>query len=642
MEQVKKMASQPEIMERRRLIHEQIKLTKLNKLTVKQGDQNVTLNLKVDLLDPSIPIADKVLGMLEAYISKQQTVQPVNQVQPAPESPKHDAPEPVRTVEEPRPPVAMAKVDDQTLDVNNASEESNICRLCGQKCPTERSLYEHVSRIHGGKSSAAPGGPRGREEFDTGSNDESEDPMHLNEDDESNLSSSSDHAHKTSAKSRHQTQKRLNVAIRVAKVAYLNNKLDTNPYSPALKTPDLFFPNGFRGNFFSQERLPLRSCSIKMKLSDALDLAEPVPKVPKLSTEPEMSLKEELESHLINRVEFSQLNCLERNISEFVSTNRLDRTRVIPSDKEIRDFFKSLITYIPLNETTRLGDLIKRNESNSCLDSPAKARLLNRIHELILDAKQFGITVYDLKKVLPEKTASIDLIKSQLSLLTENNLVLAVGVTERVYVAFEFKEHWVIKSYKNLKGRGTSRSMSLDTTEEEDEALDPLDQDETSQEPVSTSPKRSLRRYQSSSKVDTDTTAADQSHLSGQCKQVCLVPRPWRYIDGLLNRPVLKRMLESIVLHLKTYPSSTLESLSGHFSPALQPIMTLELVEMLERLKCVEKIVLKAENECNLFSDFTNGSSRSQDDQQVDGNELMCFTCTQESIFILKKLFPND
>ena len=59
-------------MERRKQIYEKIKDTKLNKLTVKQGDANVVLNLKVDLLDPKVDIGEKVLLMLENFAIQQQ------------------------------------------------------------------------------------------------------------------------------------------------------------------------------------------------------------------------------------------------------------------------------------------------------------------------------------------------------------------------------------------------------------------------------------------------------------------------------------------------------------------------------------------------------------------------------------------
>ena len=68
-----------------------------------------------------------------------------------------------------------------------------------------------------------------------------------------------------------------NVAIRVAKVAYYNSKIGHSQAATSSSVPtnqsntnafkSAIFTNGIRGNFFSQERLPLRSCKIKMKLT---------------------------------------------------------------------------------------------------------------------------------------------------------------------------------------------------------------------------------------------------------------------------------------------------------------------------------------------------------------------------------------
>lgn len=46
--------------------------------------------------------------------------------------------------------------------------------------------------------------------------------------------------------------------------------------------------------------------------------------------------------------------------------------------------------------------------------------------------------------------------KELLQILIRNFFILSVGVVDRVYVAHQFKQHWVIQSIKNNKGRGTS------------------------------------------------------------------------------------------------------------------------------------------------------------------------------------------
>ena len=133
----------------------------------------------------------------------------------------------------------------------------------------------------------------------------------------------------------------------------------------------------------------------------------------------------------------------------------------------------------------------------------------------------------------------------------------------------------------------------------------------------------------------------DKVGTSNQYRTVCLVPRPWRYIDGLLNRQVLEKMLETLIIHLKCYPNSTLDKIAEHFCPVLQPIMTLELLEMLESLRLVVRTVLVSEQACSLFSDFQNKSEILEDLNLVEGNETFTYYCKQKSIFTIKKIFQR-
>lgn len=187
--------------------------------------------------------------------------------------------------------------------VNEESKKEISCRLCKLKCSNGRSLHEHVTRLHGGKglvsqqfisklkSSQMINNEEDVESVDNNNSGTSE--LDFDEIDNSFLSSIPDSAvkkpvHKadssmasTSFSFRKKLPIRLsknisdipppNVAIRVAKVAYYNHKASfccsTNPFKSAI-----FSNGGIRGNFFSQERLPLRSCKIKMKITSPSNL----------------------------------------------------------------------------------------------------------------------------------------------------------------------------------------------------------------------------------------------------------------------------------------------------------------------------------------------------------------------------------
>jgi hypothetical protein len=429
-----------------------------------------------------------------------------------------------------------------------------------------------------------------------------------------------------------------NVAIRVAKVAYYNSKIghsqttsnvppttqsNTNAFKSAI-----FTNGGIRGNFFSQERLPLRSCKIKMKLTPSCD-----------------NLPVEIEEN-DNFLSYSNVlkvfKPIDRNttITFQATVSHADTDDDTLTDQEVREFYKSLLVYIPLNTSTdviRLDDLIKLSQDSqeNILSNELLVDSLRLIHEIVRDSKQFGISLYDLKKnyinqINSEVCLKMNMIIVLLQLLIDNYLVLAVGVVKRVYVAHEFKQHWVIESCKNQKGRGNS--ILFENEKKNEISEEEMDQVENSNSIGS--------RKRNSIKLADD--GGNGSSFQKNYKPICLVPRPWRYIDGILNRPALQRMFETILIYLKSNPGANFDTIAEHFCPVLQPIMTLELLEMLEKCKCLSKLYLKKETTCDLFTDFQNSSTRVINDEDMDGDEMAYYYCKPNSIFTIKKLFQSS
>ncbi|RNA44784.1 General transcription factor 3C polypeptide [Brachionus plicatilis] len=621
-------------MERRRAIFERIKETKLNKLTIKQGEINVKLNLKKDLIDPNVEINEKALEMLEAYAEKNaqlgtnesqnsdrtfcrelnQTSVETDSIEEFPQLTK-DQKQNTGTFVDNSPKINASTSNElascqETQEKEGENKKEHKCRLCKLKISSERALHEHVSRIHGGKGIFSVPSKKDCLKINEQFGDEDYDSSDINDlesQDEAYLSSSSE-------TKRRKTNKpmlpRPNVAIRVAKVAYYNSKGTINSHNPFKSS--IFKNGGLRGNFFSQERLPLRSCKIKMKITS------------NISKDEGPSDQFLMNIHEIIKSEYPEPN---KTITLQSSWQDHATNDHVLTETEIKEFFKALLDYIPLNSTVRLEDLIKENElvlrdiGQHCgLDVSEIVRL---IFEIILATKQFGINLFDLKreanckiKKIYYKQIKMIVLKKILKILTDNHIVLAVGVIERVYVANEFKKHWVIESFKSLRGRGNrdDEDCSNDNQNDHENELQDTTMDKRAKETNA-----SLKNF----------------------KPICIIPRPWRYIDGLLNRPVLKKMLESIILFLKTNPNASFSSISSHFCPVLQPIMTLELLEMLEHLKCVKKLTLKNENLCDLFSDFNNGSTKIDQIDDMQGDEIHNYYLTQNSIFNIKKIFPN-
>ena len=351
-----------------------------------------------------------------------------------------------RVEEEPPPPPSVILFQPNNPITN--TDYSFLCRICLTKCPHERALHDHVTRIHGGsdyrrKHCQFLNNNNSSLLYDDTNSDTNDD---LNSSINSNTPVNNSKLmnkkfkllHEKQKKHKQQAKKLLlsttspkpNVAIRVAKVAYYNNKNSLNASNNSSK----IFVNGIRGNFFSQERLPLKSCKIKIGIDD---------------TEQKNTLK--------------------------FSAN------------EINKFFRSLLAYIP-NEILSLEDLIQQNRSLN----ESKTVLLNRVHSLVLEAKECGITLYELKT--KSSIESMNTIMEILNILLKDFLILSVGVCERVYVAHEHCQSWIILSYKNQKGCNYS-SSTADT------------------------PATQSSSYETNSEL---------LLKQKQYKKVWLIPRPWR------------------------------------------------------------------------------------------------------------------
>lgn len=83
---------------------------------------------------------------------------------------------------------------------------------------------------------------------------------------------------------------------------------------------------------------------------------------------------------------------------------------------------------------------------------------------------------------------------------------------------------------------------------------------------------------------------------------VSFIARPWRMVDGKLNRLMCKGMMEAILSHIMSAPGLTQEALLLHYRDVLQPRATLELLQALIDLGCVKKKTLVKRTKASLFS----------------------------------------
>ncbi|NWH66888.1 TF3C1 factor, partial [Geococcyx californianus] len=86
------------------------------------------------------------------------------------------------------------------------------------------------------------------------------------------------------------------------------------------------------------------------------------------------------------------------------------------------------------------------------------------------------------------------------------------------------------------------------------------------------------------------------------CENVCFIGRPWRIVDGNLNKPVCKGMMEAMLYHIMTKPGITQATLLQHYMGVLQPVAILEILQGLETLGCIRRFYMKKPPLVSLFS----------------------------------------
>lgn len=63
-------------------------------------------------------------------------------------------------------------------------------------------------------------------------------------------------------------------------------------------------------------------------------------------------------------------------------------------------------------------------------------------------------------------------------------------------------------------------------------------------------------------------------------ENICFIGRPWRIVDGRLNTPVCKGMMEAVLYQVMTRPGIPESCLLQHYQGVLQPLAVLELLQV--------------------------------------------------------------
>lgn len=129
---------------------------------------------------------------------------------------------------------------------------------------------------------------------------------------------------------------------------------------------------------------------------------------------------------------------------------------------------------------------------------------------------------------------------------------------------------------------------------------------------------------------------------SKQKEELSFVARPWRIVDGSLNRPVCKGMLEALLLHIMTNPAIPEPALLNHYSGVLQPVVILDLLQVLMELGCVRRRCAEIQPKASLFSRPRAPVVRDPGEVSVTEDVVVFYEPTVDCSLRLSQLFPHE
>uniref|UniRef100_UPI003AAA6387 general transcription factor 3C polypeptide 1 n=1 Tax=Centroberyx gerrardi TaxID=166262 RepID=UPI003AAA6387 len=124
-------------------------------------------------------------------------------------------------------------------------------------------------------------------------------------------------------------------------------------------------------------------------------------------------------------------------------------------------------------------------------------------------------------------------------------------------------------------------------------------------------------------------------------EDLCFISRPWRMVDGKLNRPACKGMLEGILYHIMSRPGLTQQTLVEHYKDVLQPMAILDLVQALIDMGCVTKRTLIRCPKPSLFSRSV-GRTGGEAGVRMEESDTVFYEPTISCCLQLAQVLPNE
>uniref|UniRef100_A0A672YIJ2 Uncharacterized protein n=1 Tax=Sphaeramia orbicularis TaxID=375764 RepID=A0A672YIJ2_9TELE len=124
-------------------------------------------------------------------------------------------------------------------------------------------------------------------------------------------------------------------------------------------------------------------------------------------------------------------------------------------------------------------------------------------------------------------------------------------------------------------------------------------------------------------------------------ENMSFISRPWRMVDGKLNRQVCKGMMEAVLYHIMSHPGILQDTLLQHYKDVLQPMAVLDLVQALIDMGCVKKKTLRKTPKPSLFSRFTH-QVKSDTEVKSEEPDAVFYEPTICCCLRLSRVLPNE
>ncbi|XP_059189576.1 general transcription factor 3C polypeptide 1 [Centropristis striata] len=188
----------------------------------------------------------------------------------------------------------------------------------------------------------------------------------------------------------------------------------------------------------------------------------------------------------------------------------------------------------------------------------------------------------------------------------------------------------------NLEEEGGKQMQPEDKREEEAEKEEKIETEERQEEEKDQgADNRDDERQEEACSLPTKPAQTDNDG------DVSFISRPWRMVDGNLNRQVCKGMLEGVLCHIMHRPGITQQSLVEHYKNALQPMALLDVVQALIDMGCVTRKTLVKAPKPLLFSCSVRQKS-SETRVKVDEPDAVFYEPTISCCLRLSQMLPNE